>query len=370
METDQGSNKLGNKPAKKASKKPSSKKPSSKKPYKPNTLPIIPFDPQTIVFIRTPSPFNILPDRYFHPILQNTLDFLPLGLKERNQYIEKQFPLYSPFAGMPHSPFPCIIPKEPYTALWSKEKSLAIRRSVCKIMRFRFVFRKFLHKWRFSRIKLANTEDLVTSEPPQKPVYIVDWPRRQAYVFEAQTLMKDITARLQHNDGLFEDPQPPRNPFTNTPFTLVQTISVWNSISEAGIAVSSLFTLYRTARYSHLKFIEENLLYLRLSAHRKTFKEETSYDYKEQMLDFIHLCYTAETLEYNAAAFSYILFNEPKNHVIQKWKRLCEKYYEADIIYWNNPKKANDVKETVLDDTYDILSSQNYITSLYNRIIE
>jgi hypothetical protein len=88
------------------------------------------------------------------------------------------------------------------------------------------------------------------------------------------------------------------------------------------------------------------------------------------MLDFIHLCYTAETLEYNSAAFSYILYNEPKNHVIQKWKRLCEKYHEADIIFWNNPKKANDIKEQVLDDTYDILSSQNYIVSLYNRIIE
>jgi hypothetical protein len=360
MERDQGSNNGGNKPAKKASKKPSKKSSTS------STLPIV---PQTIVFIRTPSPFNILPDRYFHPVLQNTLDFLPLSMKERNQYIEKHFPFYSPFAGMPDSQF-TISQKDPYTALWSKEKSIAIRRSVVKIMRFRFVFRKFLHKWRFSRIKLANTEDILTSEPPQKPVYIVDWSRRQAHVFEAQTLMKDITARLQHHDGLFEDPQPPRNPFTNTPFTLVQTISAWNSISEAGIAVSSVFTLYRTARYCYLRFFEENLLYLRLSAHRKTFQEETSYDYKERMLDFIHLCYTAETLEYNAAAFSYILFNEPKNHVIQKWKRLCEKYHEADIIFWNDSKKADDIKERVLDDTYDILSSQNYILSLYNRMIE
>ena len=344
----------GNKPAKKAVKKPSSKKPSPK----PTT--------STIVFIRTPSPFNILPDKYFNPLLQNTLDFLPIGLKERNQYIEKHFPFYSPFAGIPQF----IIPKQLYSEIWSKEKSLAIRRSVAKIMRFRFLFRKFLHKWRFSKIKLANTYDILTGEPPKKPVYIVDWPRIQAHVFEAQTLMKDITARLQQNEGLFEATQPPRNPFTNTPFTLSQTISVWNSISEAGIAVSSVFTMYRTARYSYLTFMEENAMYLRLNAHRKTFQEETSYDYKEQMLDFIHLCYTAETLEYNAAAFSYILFNEPKNHVIQKWKRLCEKYHEADIIFWNNPKKANDIKENVLDDTYDILSSQNYIVSLYNRIIE
>jgi len=356
METGQGSNK----PAKKAVKKP------SKKPYKPNTLPIIPFVPQTIVFIRTPSPFNILPDRYFHPVLQSTLDFLPLSIKERNQYIEKHFPLHSPFAGMPQ----IIIPKDPYMAVWSKEKSAAIRRSVVKIMQFRFLFRKFLHKWRFSKIKLANTDDILTGEPPKKPVYIVDWARRQAHVFEAQTIMKDITARLQQHDGLFEAPQPPRNPFTNTPFTQSQTISVWNSTSEAGIPVSSFFTLYRTARYSYLTFLQENSLYLRLNAHRKTFQEETSYDYKEQMLDFIHLCYTAETLEYNSAAFSYILYNEPKNYVIQKWKRLCEKYHEADIIFWNNPKKANDIKEQVLDDTYDILSSQNYIVSLYNRIIE
>jgi len=356
METDQGSNK----PAKKAAKKD-----SKKKPYKPNTLLIIPFVPQTIVFIRTPSPFNILPDRYFHPVLQNTLDFLPLSMKERNQYIEKHFPLHSPFAGMSQ----IIIPKDPYMAVWSKEKSAAIRRSVSKIMRFRFVFRKFLHKWRFSRIKMANTDDILTGEPPKKPLYIVDWKLRQAYVFEAQTLMKDITARLHHHDGLFEEPQPPRNPFTNTPFTQSQTISVWNSISEAGIAVSSVFTLYRTSRFSYVTFLDENSLYLKLNAHRKTFQEETSYDYKERMLDFIHLCYTAESLEYNATAFTHILYSEPKNHVIQKWKRLCEKYHEADIIYFNNPTKAKDIKEDVLDDTYEILSSQNYIVSLYNRTI-
>jgi hypothetical protein len=326
--------------------------------------------PQKIVFIRTPSPFNIFPEKYFHPLLQNTLDFLPVGLKERNIYIEKYFPFHSPFAGMAQEIPQFIISKEPYSEIWSKEKSLAIRSSVCKIVRFRFLFRKFLHKWRFSRIKMANTDDLVTSEPPKKPVYIVDWARRQAHVFEAQTLMKDITARLHHHDGLFEDPQPPRNPFTNTPFTLNQTISVWNSISEAGIAVSSPFTLFRKSRFSYVRFLDENSLYLRLNAHRKTFQEESSYDYKERMLDFIHLCYNAETLEYNAAAFSYILFNKPKNHVIQKWKHLCEKYYEADIVFWNNPKKANDMKETVLDKTYDILSSQNYIVSLYNRIIE
>jgi hypothetical protein len=347
----------GNKPAKKASKKPSSKNPSPK----PTTA--------TIVFIRTPSPFNILPDKYFHPVLQNTLDFLPLSLKERNQYIEKHFPFYSPFAGMAQEIPQFIIPKQLYSEIWSKEKSAAIRRSVAKIMRFRFLFRRFLHKWRFSRIKLANTDDILTSEPPKNPVYIVDWAGRQAHVFEAQTLMKDITARLHQHDGLFEDPQPPRNPFTNTPFTLSQTISIWNSISEAGIAVSSVFTLYRTARYSYPTFIDENLSYLKLKAHRKTFQEETSYDYKERMLDFIHLCYAAETIEYNATAFSYILYNEPKNHVIQKWKCLCEKYHEADIIYFNNPTKAKDIKEDVLDDTYDILSSQNYIVSLYNRII-
>jgi hypothetical protein len=347
----------GNKPAKKAAKK-AAKKPVAAKPTIGTA--------QTIVFIRAPSPFNILPDKYFHPVLQNILDFLPIGLKERNQYIEKHFPFHSPFAGIPQF----IIPKQLYSEIWSKEKSAAIRRSVAKIMRFRFLFRRFLHKWRFSRIKLANTDDLVTSEPPKKPVYIVDWSRRQAHVFEAQTLMKDITARLHHHDGLFEEPQPPRNPFTNTPFTLNQTISVWNSISEAGIAVSSAFTLFRKSRFSYVTFLDENSLYLKLNAHRKTFQEESSYDYKERMLDFIHLCYTAETLEYNAAAFTHILYSEPKNHVIQKWKRLCEKYHEADIIYFNHPEKAKDIKEDVLDDTYEILSSQNYIVSLYNRIIQ
>jgi hypothetical protein len=330
--------------------------------------PTDPSPPIPITFFRKPSPFNITPTGYFHPLLQMYLDNLPTQISARHIYVERHFPLNSPFAGMsqPVSLFPNA---DPITPSWSKQKSVAMRKSIFRIMRLRFTFRRLLHKWRFSKLNTANTDDIVTAEPPKKPVMIVAWIQKQIYTFEAQTLMKDITARLLHHDGLFEDPQAPRNPFTNIPLTQTQIISVWNSISNSAIPVSTVFTLFRSARYNIKVFIEENQTFLKLNSLRKTFQEASSYDYRERMIDFIKYSYDIETLDCDYIAFSYAIEKYPNYRTILKWKELCLRYYEADIIYVSNPLKMNEVKNKALDDSCEILHLQTQVISLYNRSI-
>ena len=327
-----------------------------------------PSPPFTMALFRKPSPFNITPTGYFHPLIQMYLDELPTSIAARHKYVELHFPLHTPFPGMlePVSFFPNA---DPITTRWSKEKSIAIRKGICRIMRLRFVIRRLLHKWRFSRLKPANTEDLVTAERPKKPVWIIDWHLKQAYVFEAQTLMKDITSRLLHHDGLFEYTQSPRNPFTNIPLTQSQIISVWNSISNSAIPVSTAFTLFRSARYNPTKFTEENQTFLKLNALRKTFQSASCYDYRERMGDFIKYAYDMEELEYDNVAFHYVIQNYPNFRTIVKWRELCLRYYEADIIYAANLSKLADIKNKVLDETCEILHAQIHVISLYNRSI-
>jgi hypothetical protein len=223
--------------------------------------------------------FNILPKHSMNPIIFTELLTFPTKLCDRLAYLEKNYPL----TRVSHVKYNCG---------WSREKSILIRKTIQKILKARAIFRKFLHIIRSKHLKPANTTDAITMEIPRVPIRIVEWSRRQYHVFEASSLMKDITCRLLNSDGVFEDPQLPRNLFTNLPFTQSQTISIWNSLASSNVAASAAFTLFRNARFNLEKFILENSAMLKLNALRKTMAQPTSYDYKDRMLDFIAFAYT------------------------------------------------------------------------------
>ena len=336
------------------------------KPQNPLLAPLP--DPSPIIghFLRPEKRFNILPVNTLHYLISIYADILPLNYTKRHIYIQKHFPMSSPFAGVP---IYFNLPMPPISTGWSKEKSIEMRRAVGYIMRHRFAFKKLLTNMRFKRLQKANEEDIVTGEAPKYPVQIVSWSEKRVYMFEAYTLMKDITERLLHHDGFFEDPQHPRNPFTNITLTQSQIISVWNSVSRAGIPVSSAFTLFRNSRFNMRKFIEENSTFLKLNSLRKTFKEAKSYDYTDRMLDFIEYSYNAESIDCSIQAFRNAITNYPNHHLIKKWAVLCEKYYEPDILYHGNNVKIHLMKEIVLDETYNLLHLQRELVSL-NTILE
>lgn len=338
-----------------------------KKKKSVDTRPIDP-SPYLIYIFRPEKRFNILPYTVFHRLISAYADMLPSNFTERYMYIERHFPITSPFAGIPTPPPLLSYPIDTINGSWSKDKSFAIRRANALIMKYRMAFRKLLHHMIFRKLAKANTEDLVTCEKPKKPVYITDWINRKIYIFEAQTLMKDITERLLHHDGFFEDTQEPRNPFTNLPLTYSQKISVWNSISVAGIPVSSAFTLFRHSRFLVKKFIYENIQFLRVNSLRKTLREANSFDYRERMIDFIEHCYSVESADCSVHSFIHALSKYPNHRLIKQWARLCEKYYECEIIHAGNPDKITLIKETVLDETYDLLHLQREIDSI-NRFI-
>jgi hypothetical protein len=317
-------------------------------------------------FLRPEKRFNILPTTALNYLIGIYADIMPLNYTRRHYYIHKHFPIASPFAGSSNL---FNLPLPPISTGWSKEKSVAIRRAVAYIMRHRFAFKKLLAHMRFKRLQKANEEDLVTGEIPKHLVQVVSWSEKRVYNFEAYTLMKDITERLLHHDGLFEDPQLPRNPFTNIPLTQSQIISAWNSISRAGIPVSSAFTLFRNSRFNMKKFMEQNLTFLKLNSLRRTFKEAKSYDYTERMLDFIEYAYNSESIDCSINAFKNALKNYPNHHLIKKWAVLCERYYEPDILYAGSQPTIHRMKEDVLDDTFEILHLQRELISL-NTIVE
>ena len=300
--------------------------------------------------------FNVLPARIFHPIIYTHLKDFPRSLSQRFDYMKKFFPVSGAMT---------LMQDEEITLATSKKKSLAIRAAVNLIQRHRHLFRTLLHHMRAKRLSSANSTDLLTMEIPKKPVYIVDWPARKSYVFEAQTLMKDITLRITNHDGFFEDSQPPRNPFTNTPLTQSQMISVWNSISHAGIIVSSAFSLFRKARYCIKIFNLENSVFLKLNALKATMKDPSAYDYVDRMTDFIHFAYESESIDCDTTAFRFAMREYPNHVILLKWRDLCYRYYSADILHSGNTARITQIKDYALDDSYDLLDSQVIFTRLF-----
>ena len=316
--------------------------------------------PEHYHFWRTDTNFNILPKQIFNPIIASHLTQFPRTLTQRMYYIESEFPL--------RDPTPQI---KAYTEIdwtqWSHAKSVAIRAAVRTVVKYRALFRKLLHHMRVKKLSPANTEDIVTMEIPKKPILVVDWTLRQKYTFEAQTLMKDISCRLLTNDGLFQDAQLPRNPFTNLPFTQAQQISVWNSISSAGIAVSSVFTLFRKARYNLDVFELENTHYLKLNALKRTMTDPSCYYYRERMIDFIAFSYEQEDQDCDKTLYTYCMRHHPNHSILKEWASACYLYYAAEILYMNMPTQLNRKKEQILELTRYLIDNQYKLTYLWEN---
>ena len=302
--------------------------------------------------------FNFLPRGTFHHTIESHLTQISQNLLKRHAMLAKEFPMN-----------PTISAESIELSLPSRAKSLAIRKAIAKVLKARFLFRKLLHHMRVRRLKVANTEDIFTMEAPKKLIELVDWPSKQKYRFEAATLMRDITCRLMTHDGFFQDPQQPRNPFTNIPFTQAQSISLWNSISAAGIPVSVAFTAFRLARYKLCIFSLHNSSLIKLNALRKTMKDVKSYHFKERLIDFITFCYSEEILQCNVLPLNYCIANYPNHPQLCRWAKLCEDFYEAEILYSNDADMLLKIKDKILDLTIKLIDTDTSIHNMYSSCL-
>lgn len=337
-----------NRPSKKATKKhskPSKKRPpSAKHPYTPAS---------------SPHPFHSF---QLSPSKDLLLSFFTTNLSQQERML----------ASFQTPPFP----KSKWTfsspssdLFWSPSLYHRLQSSLQTLRRLRGVFRRFLHRWRVSRLRLINTEDIVTLSPPKNPIWIVDWRQKQVALFEASTLMRDITTRLLEHDGFFEDAQPPRNPLTNLPLTQSQTISVWNQLARSPVTASSVFSEFRRVRWDLSRFVTEYAIPLELHAFRQTMRDTSHIDYRDRMVDFIQYCYDQESEDCFVASYSHALHRHPDHPLLQQWATLCTDFYEASILYQKFPDKLLKLQESVLDKTIPLLPRQTELQLLYHMYL-
>jgi hypothetical protein len=244
----------------------------------------------------------------------------------------------------------------------SNETAERLEKMIYANQDFRWKMKRLIHGWRLAKLKIANTEDIMTGEAPKKPVYIYDWAQRAKYVLEAHTLYRDICERLFKADGLFTNTLYPRNMFTNTEFSTGQIHFITQDLRRYGYANWALQGL-QSCNYQLNIFTRVYKQAIHLEVLKRCFANYTSNECTTLLLDFIELeyehhaqdCVISDVLLWYIRAF-------PECPLIQAWRKLCFKYYKH--AYMNNDINYHDIIHLLSRDIMN--TSLNFIYEKYS----
>ena len=105
-----------------------------------------------------------------------------------------------------------------------------------KEQRMRWLARKWIRRVRLRCLNrhLADDSDLFTTLPipAESCVTVYDYKTRSCYKFHTNTMVKMILNNLTYASYAIADPQQPKNPYNNLPWTLAQAISIAQQLSR------------------------------------------------------------------------------------------------------------------------------------------
>jgi hypothetical protein len=174
------------------------------------------------------------------------------------------------------------------------------------------------------RIKPVNEEDIVTLERPKQPVTIVDWAARRTYVFEARTIFRDWVGRLTMADYLYPGPQPPRNPYTNLPLTLAQTLAVYEQLPTT--CRHWAIEAYKAGGFDMEDFEDRHGQSLRYHAVEQLFRAKEGDTYTTIMLEFIEDEHSEFDAPFNRGLYLWAIAHEPDSRRVRLWRKACYIY--------------------------------------------
>jgi hypothetical protein len=208
------------------------------------------------------------------------------------------------------------------------EKYKGLRVLARENQRVRQGFQALARRWIRARFRAGNEEDLLTGAVPTAPIILMDWKARRHYVFEPQTIFKDIVTRLQMSYCiLFPKPNFPRNPYTNTDMTAGQFFSVVKQLRSMGMTHWTIEALY-SVEYNLGTFEREMYLKLKNTILIGLFSNPKSIAGMEVVLEFIEDEHDSHRLHCNSDLYKWALEHVPNQPRITAWRMLCYKHYK------------------------------------------
>jgi len=235
-----------------------------------------------------------------------------------------------------------------------KNFRMALKRNI----QLRARMRALLLKWLATRkMRAANTEDIYTLEFPKKPVFVASWANRVYYVFDVNTILRDITEKLLLCDSMFVVPVYPRNPYTNDAFTLPQLLSIRAQLRAYG-RTNWAFEAFAASRWCLVAFKRKYEIPLKYSALNRLFQDITKDDYIGTLFQFIQDEHSEHDLPCNRQLYSWALQHYARSPIIMKWRKLCYRYYEIMFIH-TDIDQVNDAHDAEIGPATRLLCRQN-----------
>ena len=202
-------------------------------------------------------------------------------------------------------------------------------------MRLRRAFRTLLQRWRIRRIHrkpLSSPLDPITLQPPEKPILLYDFSQQTRYVYDAPSLSAWIEANLTHHEGGFSTPQPPRNPWTNLPFTYVHLLSIYLQLQAYG-SIGWALTTFRHHHFHLARWRTYHSTALTLLAIRQSLTRLDTSHARDMLADFIfmkmddlHIYHTPHIQRVYHQAIQHC----PTHWYLEAFKGVAYQHYEAE----------------------------------------
>ena len=220
-----------------------------------------------------------------------------------------------------------VLTKDPYT-----EINTSIFRAYSKNQKLRWNLKRIFLTWKKKKLTVVNEQDIVTQEPPVKPVKIISWQSKTINLFEASTLLKDSTIRLLHHDMLILEPQMPRNPYTNTNLTYAQCLCIHQQFRKAGLT-NWLWEAFAESSFN-LKILENRFVTpMKLKILDQIIEDKDSPHTHEFIMDFILGEYSHHGVLYPPSERMILktLRTAWNSDHCQEWITLCKRFWRCQI---------------------------------------
>lgn len=203
-----------------------------------------------------------------------------------------------------------------------------------KEWRLRFIFKKFLIRWRINKMnKTCEKEvDPITLSEPEKEVYVYDWDNKRKFIFDAKSLATMIDTKLMYHEYGFPVPMYPKNPKNNVEFSYKQLVSLYYQLKNHG-ELRWGFTTLREFNFNKYKWYLYHKSALTINSIRSNISRLDTAEGRELLLDFIFA-----KMEELGFIYSNVTVNNYKTATVQvpyhwyleKLKSLAISHYEAE----------------------------------------
>lgn len=195
----------------------------------------------------------------------------------------------------------------------------------------RWIFKRFVTKWRIMHFKQINDTDFITLGPITKKVSLPIFSQRAIYVFEANSILQDIHRKLLQSTAQIPTPVFPRNPYTNERFSMHQILGIHSQCKAHGVSVWTLEAFFKANLRVDL-FLQLQRKPLRIHAIKTILYNYSDWDGIDLLLNFIESHHEEHQAIFNKHIYIWCLQKIPEEPKIQAWRGLCRDYYMEDIL--------------------------------------